>query len=108
MECFPPHFVKEKLKEANARLRCAFASFDTVGIFKRNNIQLVIISSGAGDNHIELGLAMVVSALTFAAFIIFIICCLMGDDVDTGIRYRKKLGAINPLSSPISSPAIFA
>ena len=24
----------------------------TVGIFKRNNIQLVIISSGASDNHI--------------------------------------------------------
>ena len=45
----------------------------TVGIFKRNNIQLVIISSGASDNHIELGLAMVVSAFTFAAFIIFII-----------------------------------
>ena len=43
----------------------------TVGIFKRNNIQLVIISSGASDNHIELGLAMVVSAFTFAAFIIF-------------------------------------
>ena len=51
----------------------------TVGIFKRNNIQLVIISSGASDNHIELGLAMVVSAFTFAAFIIFIINIISGN-----------------------------
>lgn len=51
----------------------------TVGIFKRNNIQLVIISSGASDNHIELGLAMVVSVFTFAAFIIFIINIISGN-----------------------------